>query len=80
MVHLHRRTGGVSGIYRCEIPDLSGVNQTLYVGLYAISIQESGKQCVQCLMQTLLMLSSKIVYMYCLFATSKGEYIWTLYG
>ena len=44
VVRLHRHTGGVSGIYRCVIPDQSGVNQTLYVGLYAITIQESGKQ------------------------------------
>ena len=57
MVRLHRRAGGVSGIYRCEIPDQSGVNQTIYVGLYAITSITSGKQCVQCLMQTLLMLS-----------------------
>ena len=43
VVRLHRRTGGMSGIYHCVIPDQSGVNQTLYVGLYTISIQESGK-------------------------------------
>ena len=45
MVQLHSRAaGGVSGIYRCLIPDLSGVNQTLYVGLYAFSSIWSGKQ------------------------------------
>ena len=44
VVQLHRHTGGVSGIYRCVIPDLSGVNQTLYVGLYAISNITSGEQ------------------------------------
>ena len=44
MVQLHRRTGGVSGIYHCVIPDQSGVNQTLYVGLYAISNITSGEQ------------------------------------
>ena len=44
VVQLHRRTGGVSGIYHCVIPDLSGVNQTLYVGLYAITSITSGKQ------------------------------------
>ena len=43
VVRLHRHTGGVSGIYRCVIPDQSGVNQTLYVGLYAITIPTSGK-------------------------------------
>ena len=44
VVRLHRRTGGVSGIYHCVIPDQSGVNQTLCVGLYAISSITSGKQ------------------------------------
>ena len=44
VVRLHRHTGGVSGIYRCVIPDQSGVNQTLYVGLYAVSDIKSGKQ------------------------------------
>ena len=44
VVQLYRRTGGVSGIYRCVIPDQSGVNQTLYVGLYAFTSTTSGKQ------------------------------------
>ena len=44
VVQLHRRTGGVSGIYRCVIPDQSGVNQTLNVGLYAITSATSGKK------------------------------------
>ena len=44
VVRLHRRTGGVSGIYRCVIPDQSGVNQTLYVGLYAINSITSSKK------------------------------------
>jgi len=43
VVRLHRRDKGVSGIYHCVIPDQSGVNHTLYVGLYAISIIQSGK-------------------------------------
>ena len=34
VVRMHRRRGGVVGIYRCEIPDANGVNQTLFVGLY----------------------------------------------
>lgn len=42
VVSLHRNTGGVSGIYHCDIPDQSGVNQTLYVGLY-IAAESSGK-------------------------------------
>ena len=34
VVRLNRRSGGVVGLYRCEIPAADGVNQTLYVGLY----------------------------------------------
>ena len=28
---MHRRRGGVTGIYRCEIPDALGVTQTIYI-------------------------------------------------
>ena len=31
MVLMHRRRGGVNGIYRCEIPDALGVIQTIYI-------------------------------------------------
>ena len=31
MVVMHRRRGGVNGIYRCEIPDALGVTQTIYI-------------------------------------------------
>ena len=44
VVRLHRHDKGVSGIYHCVIPDQYGINQTLYVGLYALTIQQSGKQ------------------------------------
>ena len=37
VVGLHRRRGGVEGIYRCEIPDAMNVTQTLYIGVYSIS-------------------------------------------
>ena len=35
-VRLHRRNGatGPTGLYHCVIPDSSGVNQTLFVGIY----------------------------------------------
>ena len=35
VVHMHRRRGGVKGIYRCEIPDTFGFIQTLYIGVYS---------------------------------------------
>ena len=35
VVRMHRRTGGVSGIYRCEIPDSANVIQTICIGVYA---------------------------------------------
>ena len=34
MVRLHRRRGGVTGVYSCKIPDDNGVMQILYVGVY----------------------------------------------
>ena len=34
VVHLNRRSGGVEGIYRCEIPDSMNVFQTLNIGVY----------------------------------------------
>ena len=34
VVRLHRRRGGVPGIYRCVIPDTAGVNQTIYIEVY----------------------------------------------
>ena len=40
VVPLHRRRGGVDGIYRCEIPDSMEVTQTIYIGVYTASIGE----------------------------------------
>ena len=34
VVLLHRRRGGVEGIYRCEIPDAMNGIQTIYIGIY----------------------------------------------
>ena len=34
VIRLHRRRGGVSGIYRCEIPDIMNVYQIIYIGVY----------------------------------------------
>ena len=34
VVRLNRRRGGVTGIYRCEIPDAAGVDQTMFIGVY----------------------------------------------
>ena len=40
MVHLHRKRGGVEGIYRCEIPGAMNVNQIVYIRLYSASTGE----------------------------------------
>ena len=32
---LHRRRGGVEGIYSCVIPDATNVTQTIYIGVYS---------------------------------------------
>ena len=40
VVRLHRRRGGVEGVYRCEISDAMNVNQTVYIGVYSASTGE----------------------------------------
>ena len=37
VVLIHRRRGGVEGIYRCEIPDAMNVTQTIYIAVYTRS-------------------------------------------
>ena len=39
-VPLHRRKGGVTGIYSCVIPDATNVTQTIYIGVYTASTGE----------------------------------------
>ena len=34
VVHLNQRRAGVTGIYRCEIPDARNVTQTITIGVY----------------------------------------------
>ena len=40
VVNMHRRRGGVNGIYSCEIPDAMNVTQTIYIGVYTASAGE----------------------------------------
>ena len=40
VVRLHRREGGVEGMYRCEIPDAMNVTQTIYIGVYSVNTGE----------------------------------------
>ena len=40
MVRMNRRRGGVTGIYRCEIPDIMSVTQFIYIGVYTASTGE----------------------------------------
>ena len=40
VVRMHRRRGGVEGIYRCEIPGAMDVNQIIYIGVYSASTGE----------------------------------------
>ena len=39
-VSMHRRRGGVNGIYSCEIPDAMNVTQTIYIGVYTTDTGE----------------------------------------
>ena len=40
VVRMHRRRGGVEGIYHCKIPDTMDVTQTIYIGVYSVSTGE----------------------------------------
>ena len=40
VVPMHRRRGGVEGIYHCVIPDVMNVTQTIYIGVYSASTGE----------------------------------------
>ena len=37
VVLLHRKRGGVTGVYRCVVPDKEGIVQTTYIGVYTAS-------------------------------------------
>ena len=43
VVRMNRRRGGVNGIYHCVIPDTTGVDQTIYIGVYTAG---SGEYCI----------------------------------
>ena len=34
MVLLHKRRGGVNGVFYCVLPDKEGIQQTTYIGVY----------------------------------------------
>ena len=40
VVNMHRRRGGVTGIYCCMIPDAMNVTQTIYIGVYTADAGE----------------------------------------
>ena len=40
VVNIHRRRGGVNGIYSCVIPDAMNITQTMYIGVYTASAGE----------------------------------------
>ena len=40
VVRMHRRRGGVEGVYHCKIPDTMNVTQTIYIGVYSASTGE----------------------------------------
>ena len=40
VVRMHRRRGGIEGIYHCEIAGIFGFIQTLYIGVYSANTGE----------------------------------------
>ena len=45
VVRLHRKRGGATGIYSCEIPDAMSVTQTIYIGVYSATTGEWYMHC-----------------------------------
>ena len=41
VVLLHHNSGGVNGMYRCEVPDARGVTQNLYIGIFTANLGEA---------------------------------------
>ena len=40
VVRMHRRRGGVTGIYHCERPNAVNITQAIYIGVYTASTGE----------------------------------------
>ena len=38
-VLMHRRKGGITGVYRCVIPDALNATQTIYIGIYTATCE-----------------------------------------
>ena len=49
MIYLNRRSGGVEGIYRCEIPNSMNTAQTLYIGVYHANTSSGEWHCLYAL-------------------------------
>ena len=45
VVLLHHRGGGEEGIYHCEIPVSTNINQTIFIGLYTANTGELQNNC-----------------------------------
>ena len=43
VVFLHRRRGGVTGIYSCVIPDAMNVTKIIYIGVYSRTDTQAGE-------------------------------------
>ena len=48
-VVLHRRRGGVDGVYSCVVPDALNVTQTIYIGVYTAETGGQYINVLQCL-------------------------------
>ena len=44
---LHRRRGGVTGIYSCVVPNAINVTQTIYIGVYSANTGELSWPCFE---------------------------------
>ena len=77
IVFLHRRRGGVDGIYHCMIPDSMNVTQTIYIGVYNTSTGEWHYSallfcfnfillCLYCNKEEIVVTKLKVIVLYCI--------------
>ena len=53
VVYLNRRRGGQSGMWRCDIPDSNGIQQSIYIYL---GIMRTGILCICVILDSLILL------------------------
>ena len=66
VVLLHRRRGGVDGVYRCVVADAMNVTQTIYIGVYTSSTGKQYKNILQWLCCRRVMIEKVEFVLWCI--------------